>query len=263
MRKILFVVGCLFTVSLLQAQYNTLVFKPATFTAEDEITFTINVSGSGVDGESELYIWTWCNKDAGDAYPGKDGSTNTDWGNAPAAAKMTNKGGNVFEFKLTGTVMYGLDPGKLKHFQFLIKNKNGSKKTADDSPKYAFDPIVFVPAAYRVFPGKVGAGDMANLYFHQDLATSVDEQRMTPKTVTVALYDQSDAMVGQPKTWNLVSEGNKLFSYSFIPNFSWTLPAGTVLKKFTYRFDGTGTDAQGKPIAVTGTTNEKPIDALK
>ncbi len=263
MRKIFLMAGCLLMTALAKAQFNTITFKPAVFTAEDNVTFTIDVSGSDVAGESELYIWTWCNKEADPAnYPGKDGITNTDWNSAPAIAKMTQKTGNIFEFSFTGTSMYGLDPGKLKHFQFLIKTKNGSKKTAD-SPKFPFDPIVFIPSAYRVFPGKVGVSDMINLYFHQDLATNSDEQRMTPKTVTVTLYDQSDAVIGQPKTWNLLSEGNKVWSYSFIPNFAWTIPNNTTVKRFTWHFDGTGVDANGKPVPVTGTTNEKTIDALK
>lgn len=265
MRKILLLAVCLLTFILTKAQDGpaTVTFKPAVFTAEDEVTLTIDVTGTKAIGETELYIWTWCNKAAA-GFQEKNGIVNGDWASSSAAAKLTHKGGNIFEYKMVGTAMYGLDPGGLKHFQLLIKTKDGSVKQSKDSEPYKFEPIVFIPTPYRVFPGKANADDVMNLYFHQELAPTVAEQRMTPKTVTVTLYDQNDAAVGQPKTWNLVKQSEKLFTYAFIPAFSWTIPTGTTVKKFTYRFDGTGTGPTGQPVPVNGPVNEKTIDsALK
>ena len=262
MRKIFFLSVLMLAANWLQAQFSTVKFTPPTFTAEDEVVFTIDLTGSGMAGKTEAFIWIWANEGA----PGYDlinGLTNGgDWGNSKPEAKMTNKGGNVWEFKFTGTTLFGVEPGKLKHFQFLVKSKDGSSKT-DNSPSFLFDPIVFSPVPFRVFPGRLGVDDVATVYLHQALAPSIAEQRMTPKTVTVKLFDDGGVQIGTAKTWNVKSEANGVFSYSFIPSLAWTIPAGKTAGKFTYRFDGTGKDDNGNNITVTGATSEKVIEILK
>lgn len=263
MRKIFFISALLLATNWLQAQYQTVVFKPTTYTAEDEVTFTISVAGTPLAGMTDLYLWIWSNEGA-TGYTLINGVTNGSWGASLPAAKLTNKGGNVFEYKFIPTVMFGVEPGKLKHFQFLVKTVDGSAKISDNnSPAYAFEPIIFTPVAFRVFPNRLNAGDVATVYFHQDLAPTVAEQRMTPRTVTVMLYDEANTQIGDTKTWNLKAEPNKVWSYSFIPNFSWTIPAGKTPKKFSFRFDGIGKDVNGNNVTVTGTTTEKSIDALQ
>lgn len=177
---------------------------------------------------------------------------------------MTNKGNNIFEYIFVPTSMFGLEPGRLKHWQFLLKTVDGSAKIADDnSPRYEFQPIVFIPIPFRVFPNRLNAGDVASVYFHQELAPTTAEQRMTPKTVTVKLFDEAGIQIGTDKVWNLKSEGNKVWSYSFIPNIAWTIPAGKTAAKFSFRFDGTGKDVNGIPVNITGATSEKTIEALQ
>lgn len=266
MRKIFFLFAMLLTVQFLHAQFDyraATVFKPKTFTAEDEITFTINVTGTPLEGKADLYLWIWSNEDAA-GYTLINGITNGAWGASLPEAKMTNKGNNMFEYRFLPTSMFGVEPGKLLHFQFLIKTIDGSAKISEqNSPKFLFEPIVFIPLPFRVFPNRLGASDVTTVYFHQDLAPTVAEQRMTPKTVTVKLYDETNTQIGDTKTWNLKAEGNKVWSYSFIPNIVWTIPAGKTAAKFSYRFDGAGKDINGKDVSVTGTTTEKNIDALQ
>lgn len=260
MRNIFLLIAGLLLVTGISAQ----TFQPATFTAEDSVTITVDVTGTKMAGQTEAYIWIFAYKTDNPADGANNGIVNGEWGSSGPLAKMTNVGNNKWQFGFTnGTTLFGKTPGELRFgFGFLVKNKGGSLQT-NDYAGFKFDPIVFIPSAYRVFPGKLGASDVVNLYFHQDLATNVNEQRMTPTTVTVALFDNANNPIGQPKTWNLTNEGNKVYSYSFIPNFSWTIPNNTMVKKFTYRFDGAGRDTNGNPVTVTGTTNEKTIDALK
>lgn len=263
MRKIFFLSVILLCANWIQAQYQTVKFTPASFTAEDEITFTIDVSGTPLAGMTDLYFWNWANGGAS-GYTKKDGITNGVWGASLPASKMTNKGNNIFEYKFLPTAMYEFEPGKLLHFQFVIKTVDGGAKISEqDSPPYLFEPIVFIPIPFRVFPNRLNAEDVATIYFHQDLAPTTAEQRMTPKTVTVKLFDEGGTQIGADKVWNLKSEGNKVWSYSFIPNISWAIPAGKKAAKFSFHFDGTGKDVNGNTVTVTGTTTEKNIDALK
>ncbi|QEC41655.1 hypothetical protein [Pseudobacter ginsenosidimutans] len=263
MRKIFILTVSLLCANWLQAQFNTVQFQPKTYTAEDQITFTIDVSTvASLAGKTDLYIWLWANDNA-PGYTKVDGVTNGGvWGSSKPEAKMTNKGNNIFEFKFLPTSMFGFEPGKLLHWQFLVKNQDGTAQSGN-SPNYVFEPIVFIPVPFRVFPNKLSPSDVATVYFHQDLATSVAEQRMTPKTVVVSLYDEGGTQIGTAKTWNLKAEGNQVWSYSFIPNIAWTIPAGKTASKFTFRFDGTGKDVNGNNVNITGTTTEKNIDALQ
>lgn len=261
MKKIFFLAIMLAYASWLQAQ--TITITPNTYTAEDEVTLTIDVSSvASLAGKTDLYLWIWANGDNPSGYTLTNGLSNGVWGASLPAAKFTNKGNNVFEYKFTGTSMFGLEPGKLKHWQFLAKTIDGSGQSPD-SRKYEFEPIVFTPVPFRVFPNKLSASDVTTLYFHQDLAPTVAEQRMTPKTVSVTLYDQGGIKIGDVKTWNLKSEGNKVWSYSFIPNFVWTVPAGKIPSKLGFHFDGTGKDVNGNTVNITGTNSEKSIEALK
>lgn len=262
MRKIFFLSVLMFAVNWLHAQAPAVTLKPSSFTAEDEVTLTIDVTGTKMAGKTDAYLWIWCNAGAGDPYKESDGLTNGTWTGSKPAAKLISKGGNIFEYKFIGTVMFGKEPGQLKHFQFLVKTIDGGTQT-DNTAVIPFEPIVFVPVPFRVFPNKLGEDDVATVNFHQSLAPTTAEQRMMPKTVTVKLFDAGGVQIGDEKTWNVKSDGNGVFSYSFIPSIAWSIPAGKKAGKFSYRFDGLGKDATGNTVTVTGTTSEKTIDALQ
>lgn len=264
MKKLLIIALTILTGRLVQAQeFTNYTISPATYTAEDEITITFDFTGTTLAGETDIYIWTWANKDAV-GFPGKDGSTNTEWGNSPAAAKLTAVAGspNKFTYKMTGTTIYNLPPGQLKHFQFLAKTKSGSKQSPD-SKKNVFDPLVFVPSMLRIFPARVGQTDVVSLYFHQDLATTTNEQRMQPTTVTVEVFDNTGASAGQPVTLLVKSAGTKLWKAYFIPTRSYTPGAGKKFTRFTYKFNGTIQDANNQPATVSTAVTEVALTDMK
>lgn len=246
-----------------QCEFTNFTISPATYTAEDEITITFDFTGTAVAGETDLYIWTWANKDAV-GFPGKDGITNTEWGNSPAAAQLTPVAGqpNKFTFKMTGTAIYNLTPGELKHFQFLAKTKSGSKQSCD-SKKNTFDPLVFVPSMLRIFPARVGQNDVVSLYFHQNLATTIDEQRMEPVSVTVEVFDNTGTSAGAPITLPVKNAGTKLWKAFFIPTRSYTLGAGKKFTRFTYKFNGTIRDASNQPVTVSTAPIEVTLTDMK
>ena len=270
MRKILFITFLFLSVFAEAQQYNTVSFSPATFTGEDSVTITVDFTGTPLAGASAVYLWTWCNKDGtikvdNTKYPGKDGIYNDNFGNQTDKAKMINIGGNKWQFGMIPSNMYLLPAGQLKVLQMLFKTKDGSTKAyPDDSPQYPIAPIEFVPSTYRLFPDFADQNDAITIYFYQNLGNTIDEIRMTPVSVNVSLYDASNNQVGATKVLPLKAIADKLFSATpFVPSTLWTIPAGAVMKNFTYSINGTSYDINGNIINVTGPVNTKTFDALK
>jgi hypothetical protein len=270
MKKLLILSLIIITSRFAMAQcieFTTYTISPPTFTAEDEVSMSFDFTGTGMAGETELYIWTWANKGA-TGFTEKNGITNAnpsvDWGNSPAIAKLTpvNAAPNKFTYKLTGTILFELTPGALKHFQFLIKTKTGTKQTCD-SKTNTFDPLVFVPSMLRIFPAKVGQNDVVTINFHQDLASTLDEQRMEPVSVTVEVFDNTNAAAGQPLTLPLKNAGAKLWKAFFVPTRSYTPGAGKKFTRFTYKVNGTVRDVNNQPVTVSTAVVEIPLVDMK
>jgi hypothetical protein len=244
------------------AQFTNYTISPAVYTAEDEVTITIDVTGTPLEGVAQPYIWTWANEVNGSG--AIDAIVNTAWTNSPDAAKFTAVAGqpNKFTFKMIGTALYNRSPGELKHFQFLVKAKDGSKQTANTGIN-KFDPLVFIPSMLRIFPARVGQNDVISIYFHQDLATSINEQRMEPTTVTVEVFDNTGASAGQPVTLPVKSAGTKLWKAYFVPTRSYTPGAGKKFVRFTYKFNGTIRDENNAAVTVSTASTEITLADMK
>ncbi|WP_199118190.1 hypothetical protein [Pedobacter sp. ASV28] len=241
------ILSIIFSLSTLWA-FSQVTFSPVTFTAEDEVTITLDVTGTPLAGIDDIYIWTFSNDGVGG---GKDGLVNGQWGNSSDAAKFTKIATNKFTFKFTGTTLFGQSPAELINFGFLAKTKDGSKQTPDYKP-YKFDPLVFVPTQFRVFPAKLDQTDMATVYFHQDLATEQSLQRLFDVKVTIVFYDAAGNEFARRVDMIAKKETDKLYAYSFIPDRLVTIPSGTVLSKFSYQFTGNLKDANGGNTATSG-----------
>jgi hypothetical protein len=254
---------CLMAFNHTRAQvFTNYTISPVVFTAEDEITITVDLTGTKAEGVATPYIWTWANEVNGAG--AINSKVNTEWGNSPAAAQFTPVPGspNKFTFKLTGTDIYNLTPGELKHFQFLVKAKDGSKQT-DNTPINKFDPLVFVPSMLRIFPARVGQNDVTSIYFHQDLATTVDEQRMEPVSVTVEVFDNTGASAGAPLTLPVKVAGTKVWRAYFVPTRSYTPGAGKKFVRFTYKFNGTVRDVNNAPVTISTASTEVLLADMK
>jgi hypothetical protein len=260
MRKIFFFILLITCATAFEAAAQV-TFNPGVYTAEDQVTLTVDVTGTPMAGESEAYIWIFSNPTSGSG-PQVDGSVNGSWGNSSTAAKMTAAGANKWSFTFTGTTLFNLAPGQLKNFGFLVKSKDGTKQSPDYKP-FAFDPLVFTPTMFRIFPSKVGQDDAVTVNFHQNLASEVNDQRLTPTTVTITVFNQNNTQVGTPLNLPVRNLGNGVFGATFIPTYSFTLPAGTKLSKFRYRFNGTVPNATGAPTAISTSENEVPFLDLK
>jgi len=234
-------------------------FSPATFSAEDQVTMTIDVTGTPMAGVTDAYIWIFSNPDIGG---GNDGLTNGTWTSSSDAAKVQSAGANKFKFTFTGTTLFGRPPAELKSFGFLLKKKDGSAQTPDYKP-FFFDPLVFIPTMLRIFPSKVGATDIVTVNFDRSLGVTTNEQRMTPVSVTITAFDEAGTQVGTPLTVNTRVFASNIWAASFNPSASFSPVAGHVLKKFKYKFNGTVLDPNGAPANVSSSETEVTFTTMK
>jgi len=223
------------------------VFTPSSFTAQDQVTLTFDVTGTGMAGATDAYLWLWGN--AGDS------PLNTSWTNSPDAAKMTAAGTNKWSFTFTATVLWGLPAGQLQNFRFLVKKRDGSAQTPDQGP-FNFDPLIFTATMLRVFPSKVDVNDLVTVNFDRNYGITTDEQRMTPTTATITMYDDQGIQVGSPVTAPVTKVGDTRWSKSFIPSLIFTPAAGRKLTKFKYKFNGTILDPSGSIVTVSSSEAE-------
>lgn len=237
----------LLTASSVFAGAQNPTFSPSSFTAEDQVTLTFDVTGTSMAGASEAYIWLWGN--AGDS------PLNTAWTNSPDAAKMTSAGTNIWKFTFTATILWGLPPANLTSFSFLVKKKDGSAQTPDKGP-FFFDPLVFIPTMLRVFPAKVGAKDVVTVNYDRSLGATADEQRMTPVSATITAFNEAGTQVGSPLTISVRTFAKDIWAATFIPSARFNPGSGHVLKKFKYKFNGTVLNTSGVPVNVSSSEAE-------
>jgi hypothetical protein len=234
-------------------------FSPASFTAEDQVTITIDVTGTNMAGATEAYIWIFSNPDIGG---GNNGIVNGEWGASSNDAKMVSAGANKWTFTFTGTILFGRPPAELKSFGFLLKKKDGSAQTPDYKP-FAFDPLVFVPSMLRVFPAKVSENDIVTVNFDRSHGATPTEQRMQPVSATITMYNEDGDPVGDPLTINVRVFAPNIWAASFNPAASFTPGAGHSLNKFKYKFNGTVLDPNGATISVSSSEAEVSFTAMK
>ncbi|UAY51606.1 hypothetical protein [Ferruginibacter albus] len=248
--------------------------SPASFTAEDQVTLTADLSGTAMAGASDIYLWIWCYHDAdGQAADANattalnDGGTWASLAN-PDGVKMTKVNGDVWSFTFTGTTLFGLTPGTMFSFNYLARNIDGSKQTDNALTKgsgFKFDALIFTPTMLRVFPAKIDTNDVVSVNFDQSLATAVNDQRMTPASATITAYDDQNNQIGNPITVTARKTGATIWTATFIPsaNFA-TQQNGHNLAGFKYQFNGTVLDISGSPTTVsTGQADLVPFTPMK
>jgi hypothetical protein len=85
---------------------------------------------------------------------------------------------------------------------------------------------------------------------------------MTPTGITVTALNESGSAVGNPLNGVLRNEGGKKYSFTLIPVRSFGATTGGI-KRLRYTITGTGKNESGATVAVTGTTQEKPLLDVK
>ena len=167
MKKILFILTILLA-SLNGFTQGTASVSPSSFTAEDQITITFDLTGLALGSSNEdVYIWGFV--------PGCCGSPLNDqggfgWNNSNPAAKLTRIGTTQkFTYTLTPTTYMNKTAAQIgAQFGCLAKNQNGSRQTNPDFI-FAVDPLTFTPAVFRPFPSKFTQDDVVTFFMDKNL----------------------------------------------------------------------------------------------
>lgn len=230
-----------------KAGAQVVTINPAKFTAEDEITITVDLTGTSMAGVDPVYLWAW--GDGGNP-------VNGDWGNSSASAVLTKVSTNVWKIVMVPAVYYNATPAALKTINFLFKSRDGSKQTKDYGP-YKPDPLTFSETQFRAFPSKASQDDVVTIYHTNILAPTEEVQRMTTVTsVTLTAFDATDSQIGTAVTKSVDSYASGVAICGIIPSKVFTVPASKKIAKIKAVFKGKGLDANGSTIDVTSNEGE-------
>ncbi|SFC12371.1 hypothetical protein SAMN05421780_1035 [Flexibacter flexilis DSM 6793] len=139
---------------------------PSSFTGQDQVKISIDVTGTAVDGIEPLYLWTWSPAEP----PGGNGT----WTSSNETMKLTKEATNIWSITMVPSQYYGVPPAKISQIAFLVKAKDGSgspeKKTKDLS--VPVDAVTYKDTVTRVFPTKFTDNDVVAFYYNRTLDKS-------------------------------------------------------------------------------------------
>lgn len=231
-----------------KANAQVVTISPAKFTAEDEITITVDLTGTAMANTDPVYIWSWSN--VGDSHNGGQ------WGNSLEIHKLTKVSTSVWKIVMVPATFFNATPSELKVINFLFKSKTGSSQTGNYEG-YKCDPLTFSESQFRSFPAKAMQDDVVTIYHTNSLAPTEDVQRMTTvTTVTLTAFDAAGVQIGVPATRNVDSYAGGLATCGIVPSKVFTVPANKKIIKITAVFNGKGLNASGSLIDVSSNTGE-------
>lgn len=228
MLKKLFVWGVMMLAGLAtQAQVWTVT--PASFTAEDRITISVDVTGyAALENEAPLYLWAWCN--LGDA-------NNGSWTSSDEAARMTQDPNNPKKWSISfvPATYYNKPAGQMTFIGFLAKGKDGSgtpeRKTPDQSRQ--LEPIAFNDTPVRRFPLKFTEDDVLTIFYDKTLDNNITMKNTSDISIFTQVKVKDAAGVESnwvytPVEWNDIATatpnplrmtqiGDSLYRWTIIP----------------------------------------------
>lgn len=236
----------------------------------EKVTITFDVTGSAVEGLTDVYIWAWA--------PGLSPSEtlldydqgSASWGSISKNAKLDPVAGspNKFKLSLPKTVIrngvsvtfnniaelfgVGDTPGKIKEFGFLLRSQDGSKQTPGDlKTKVSLLPLEFTPAYFRTFPAKVSNKDVVTAYLNLSLIESGEDLKLkiaSKITATVTLMTATGTTILSVDKIATSYTTEKEYAFTFLPEMLATFPAGvslTDVSKCRIEFSGEVSDQKG------------------
>lgn len=230
---LLFIVGSA-ELALAQPTYST---DPDSFTAEDEVTLTVDVTGTSLEGYTgDVWIWSWI---AEGCSSGCDAPTNIDpaGGDDTEDAKMTRSetNPNVYSITFVPVDFFGKSPSELKKIGFKLKSESwGDGKQSDNDVVIEIEPLTFVPTIDRKFPTKATANDVITLYLDQMLAEDLDlKYELADFEVSITAYNSDGVQVGDTVTKDAVNEGEGVHYTRILPQFTFNVDN---IASIRYRF---------------------------
>lgn len=108
-----------------------IIFDPIDWKADQPLTIKFDFTATQFHNFSgNLYFWSWYKNPVDQTI---DSPNNGSFNNSSAASQLTNLGNNQWSITITPNSHIGINTELLKigGFYFLIKNLDGSQKTAD------------------------------------------------------------------------------------------------------------------------------------
>ncbi len=239
MKKYIITIIVLLAIHLNGLAQPTYTADPSPFTAEDEVTLTVDVTGTSLAGYAgDVWIWSWISKGCS---AGCDALTNIDpaGGANTDAAKMTRDGSNpdVYSITFIPTAFFGKSPAELQQIGFKLKSQGwGDGKQSDNDILIDIEPLIFVPKINRNFPSKVTENDVVTLYLDQNLAEDFDlKYELGAFILEVSAFDADGVQLGTTVMIDATNKGEGIHSGSVLPTFSF-VTGGVSVDKITYKF---------------------------
>lgn len=251
--KKLFVLAILF-LSASKVEAQKIWAEPEGFGPEDSITIYVDIKQCDctklVGNAGPLYMWTW--------KPSENATvSNGQWSSSNEELQMTNEGDDVWSFKMVPTAFYDVDAQTVydEDIHLLVKAKDGGGggtcedefKTEDlellvDPPASPIKKVYTFPVA-NADSLLIGADDVFTLIYDNAIEAKESLQGITdfyvyPKAIGSDEEEYkivSLAQVGNSPELEMTNEGNKVFSYSFIPNLSFDMPDGVAIVGLKFR----------------------------
>lgn len=212
--------------------------SPTSFTALDEVTLTVNVKGTSLQGYTgDVWIWSWI---AAGCTSACDAPTNVDPANASIdAAKMrrSESDPDIYSITFIPVDFFGKPPAQIVRIGLKLKSASwGDGRQSDNDLVVNVDPLTFTPGLVRVFPSKVRADDVVSMYLDQRYASAPAVRYHTGAwSVQVGAYDDSGNQVGTTLTLDATSENEDTHYVRVLPSFQFVHGVAG-LKELRYRF---------------------------
>lgn len=225
--------------------------EPATFTAEDQVTLFVDVSGCPVlAAKPDLYLWIFV-----PGGPGPDGvGGNGDFcnGSNPNLKMTPTENANEYSYTFTPVALFDATPAEIGTSIGFIPKAFAACKEAGDQTSDLFlsvEPLVFVEKVNRSFPNKFTADDVVTLYFHQPLTEDEGMKSLTDVYVYTAINgtdaDGNDLGWVERAPWDQVAntpelkmnhEGNGVYSLHLVPKDFYPVNPGDKITRIFYKF---------------------------
>jgi hypothetical protein len=217
---------------------------PALFTGDDEVTITIDATGSTLAGWlGDTYVWTWAVRTPG--LPDVGAPTNANpAGPGQVPAKLTRSATNpdIYTITFVPKDFFGIPAVQFTRIGILAKGPDWSN---GQTPDFFLDvqPPVFESPVLRVFPSEFSADDVVTIFYD----TRLEENEALKDAGEYYLYttiagkdangddlDPSDYDLPINESTKLISIGNGVYRLSFVPSQFYDLNPGDVITGIRY-----------------------------
>jgi hypothetical protein len=248
-KLILSIIGS--TLSLACLAQPTYTTNPQSFTAEDEVTISVNVTGTSLAGYTgDVWMWAWI---AEGCASGCDAPTNINpAGNDQTKdAKMIRDANNpnLYSLTLVPSAFYKKAPSEIKKIGLKLKSASWNDgKQSDSDILISVEPLVFTPKINRVFPTKATKDDAITLYLDQKLSTDLSlKYQLSDFTISIKAYNENNVQVGLTKEYDAINSGDGLHYSRIIPSYTFGVASINAIK---YQFKSKAGNVQSEEFSL-------------